>query len=228
MDERPVDVVLPDVALVGAAIPRTIATKADHKVHAVGQRATQSTVLPTWKVRSRAPSSVHSFAVMSLEPLTKRALPGSTATAQIARVCAVMALARAVAHTLTSPLEPVMTRPSGVAARQYITPNVEAHDLARERPRLHCELHSVAERMARRRHCSDVVGERQLVEHEAQGVRRQVDEPLRGTSRRAPPPAARELLASPVGEVAHLACVVSPRLTRSERLACSFTSVRYA
>ena len=35
--------------------------------------ATQSTVLPTWKVRSRAPSSVHSFAV---RPLTKR-LPGN-------------------------------------------------------------------------------------------------------------------------------------------------------
>ena len=46
--------------------------------------------------------------------------------------------------------------------------------------------------MARRRHCSDVVGERQLVQHEAQDVRRQP----RGS---APPPRAppRGLLASP-------------------------------
>ena len=48
-------------------------------------------------------------------------------------------------------------------------------------------LCSVAQRAARRRHCSDVVGERQLVEHEAQHVRRQLEEPAlrRGAPRRA-------------------------------------------
>ena len=46
-----------------------------------GSAATQITKLPTSKVRSRAPSSVHSFAVPSSETLTMRAPPGSTATA---------------------------------------------------------------------------------------------------------------------------------------------------
>ena len=44
--------------------------------------------LPTAKVRSRAPSNVHSFAVPSSETLTKRAPPGSTATALTQFVCA--------------------------------------------------------------------------------------------------------------------------------------------
>ena len=52
----------------------------------------------------------------------------------------------------------------------------ERHDLNRERHRL------LAKSFTRRRArgtsapCSDVVGERQLVEHEAQGVQRQIDE----------------------------------------------------
>ena len=46
---------------------RTLAVaEADHKVHAVGQRRdAEHPVVPTSKVRSRAPSSVHSFAVPS-------------------------------------------------------------------------------------------------------------------------------------------------------------------
>ena len=113
VDERPVDVVQPDVALVLAHV------KADHKVHAVGQRRDAVHVPPpTSKVRSRAPSSVHSFAVPSSETLTKRAPPGSTATAI---VCAWMVRSHAPSrHTLTVlSSEPVMTRPSGAAATHH-------------------------------------------------------------------------------------------------------------
>ena len=84
VDVRPVDVVQPDL------LP-----KADHKVHAVGQRRDaihpdRPTALPTSNVRSSSPPKVNSFAVPSFEPLTKRAPPGSTATAVTSRVCASM------------------------------------------------------------------------------------------------------------------------------------------
>ena len=81
----------------------------------LGSAATQNTSLPTAMVRSRAPSSVHSFAVRSLPPLTKRAPPGSTATALSASGCASMVRSHAPSrHTLTVlSVEPVtIPRPS--------------------------------------------------------------------------------------------------------------------
>ena len=75
VDERPVDVVQPDVVRSDSLSP-TPTTKCTPS----GSAATQSSMLRS-KVHSKAPSSVHSFAVSSLETLTKRAPPGSTATA---------------------------------------------------------------------------------------------------------------------------------------------------
>ena len=76
VDERPVDVVQPNLVARVA--------EADHKVHAVGQRRDAVHGGAHRVGRSRAPSSAHSFAVPSCEPpLTKRAAPGSTATAWI-------------------------------------------------------------------------------------------------------------------------------------------------
>ena len=75
VDERPVDVVQPDVLLIGARQGRPQSARRRAAPRRTAPR------LPTSKVRSRAPSSVHSFAVPSSEPLTKRAPPGSTATA---------------------------------------------------------------------------------------------------------------------------------------------------
>ena len=66
-------------------------------------------------------------------------------------------------HTVTVPSsEPVMMRPSGTTAHEIrsMHPAIDRDYLARERPQLASELRSVAERVARRRNCSDVVGER--------------------------------------------------------------------
>ena len=86
-----------------------------------GSAATESTTLPFLKVRSSAPSSVQSFTVQSVETLTKRAPPGSTATAITWASWPSMVHTHASSrHTLTMPLSaPVMTRPPGAAATQF-------------------------------------------------------------------------------------------------------------
>ena len=81
----------------------------------------QSTLLPTSKVRSSSPPKVNSFAVPSSEPLTKRAPPGSTATALTQSVCASMVrTSSSPRHTLTVlSAEPVRTWPSSAAATHF-------------------------------------------------------------------------------------------------------------
>ena len=78
VDERPVDVVQPDLALLSSALQ---SRPQSARRRAAPRRSGCRRGRFTSKVRSRAPSSVHSFAVRSSEPLTKRAPPGSTATA---------------------------------------------------------------------------------------------------------------------------------------------------
>ena len=77
VDERPVDVVQPDLALVGAD------AKADHKVHAVGQRRDGLTRRRNAHLEGALELAVErpQLRGLSIEPLTKRAPPGSTATA---------------------------------------------------------------------------------------------------------------------------------------------------
>ena len=119
VDERPVDVVQSDLAIEAAVMSKRQGS-ADHEVHAVGQRRDALPRLPTAKERSRAPSSVHSFAMCRPAPLDDEALlrePGSTATAVTYGVRVDIAHARAVApHLATDPSAPVKTRPSGAAA----------------------------------------------------------------------------------------------------------------
>ena len=90
VDERPADVVQPDL-LVGVA-----AAKADHKVHAVSSAAAQSTMPPTSKMRSRVPSSVHSpcgFVVPAGNEAARPAAPPTPCALNAPRWCAARAVA---------------------------------------------------------------------------------------------------------------------------------------
>ena len=153
------------------------------------------------KVRSRVPSSVHSFAVQT-KPLTKRAPPGSTANAKTNALCAVRhdgALARAIAPQLDGLVDRAGDD-AAVGRRRHArhlhsrAASERARPCRERRPaRLHCRAR-FAPTSQSTWHAGTLMSRgraAQLVEHEAQGVRRRAIK-VRCARRRARAP--RKLL----------------------------------
>ena len=155
VDERPVDVVqLERVCFLKVGV------KADDKVHAVGQRRDANTKSVILKVRSSTPSIVHSFAAVVVRPAEEARAAGSTASPSMSRVrCELARPLRQILMVLSN--EPVITRSSGTAATPFtvLTCPESVTTSPENGRRLMRDLRS-SERVTRRRHCSDVVGER--------------------------------------------------------------------
>ena len=146
VDERPVDVVQPCRPCIVVA-----PAKADHKVHAVGQRRGADRHSPQIEGALECAVERPQLCGAVVPALTKRAPPGSTATA-LMRGCWMRlvrfdgALARAVAPHLDGAV--IRAGDDAAVGHRCHAPNVgarERDDLARERPQLERELRSVAE-----------------------------------------------------------------------------------